>query len=218
MKYLLSIRPVIIIIFLLSLIYIFCYNFYFEECLTKNNYNLTIFKIIEKITFSLVATIIFYIINQHYPREKKKEKTLKQLKTSIGSLKTDIINLLQSLHIECSYNDYFEKDLKILDDRLNTEIIQGKGSTALKYQISVYITLIMNRLSDEVEDILVFHDTINEDVLEKLLFLKRRVDERKKDKIFEQIELPLSWETPTLIIVSKTLEEISKMISSKDKN
>lgn len=217
MKYLFSVRPIITGIFLFSLIYVLSYDFYLKDYLDKRNDSVVIFDVLERISFSLIATVVFYFINQHVPQEKNREKTLSQLKRSVNLLQIDLIHLLSSLGIESNFDSF--PDQALLDEkftgRVTTEVIQGLGFTTLKYPINEFVTLAMERMNEELRNVLIFHDTIDNEVLIKLLAIKRNVDERRQAFFFGHIDLPLTWESPNLAYLGKTLTEINSQLSSK---
>jgi len=219
MKYYRSINPVIKSLFYFASLYAIVFDFYLVEVFEEDSIWKTLLTVIERLCFSFIATIIFFIINQHYPKVKKKEKTNAQLKLIIQKIQIETIDLFGALGLRTNFREFVTQE--ILDaafkGRSNKEVVQGKGFTTSKYPADEYVTMVMQRIGEHIQDVLLFHETIDNDILEKLLLIKSTVDDRRRTAFHSQHELPLDWESYQLSVISeKTFEIVTKLFTKEE--
>ena len=108
--YIKTLRKDLKYIFIMSLAYILLYNFLFVKVNSFFNGAHIFGDIFLKISFSLLATIIFYMINIHIPATNSKIKIFLFLSNKIHFLCNVQTSLIRSVEVNSERN--FDKDLK----------------------------------------------------------------------------------------------------------
>ena len=140
--------------------------------------NETIFKLGDiylKFCYSFTASVIFYYINQHFPKQEKKVKTHQFVHNKIVAITMDIADIQGSLDVR------YSSDPNTLSQRFNaacsrTFIRDPVTDTLLHYpNWEVYLKVKTEKINSNITSLMIVSDVIEGDVLLNILRIQDNV-------------------------------------------
>lgn len=221
---LITVRKEIKIIFFLSLSSILIIEVLLNGSQAKYHQLYSIEQIYLKICYSLTATIVFFFINQHLPKEERKMKSLVFVNNKAAKIQREIDYFLFALGVETKNH---EKPALVLITDACDKISNMKLPVHVSTQESQspfnnwyeYFDFKITRIKSLVKEILTFHELLDSGILEKLL----KIDDNLSSNFLRSATPPvgdsMSFMYATHIYqLNKDSEEISKILKTKYKN
>jgi hypothetical protein len=154
--------------------------------------NQTIYRmgdVLVKLCFSIVASTIFFFINQQIPKEYKKIKSYVFVHNCIGRVANEISTLFNRLGVIAGH----KVTLEILRDKLNK--IDPTTKVVISHEIvyedwRTYFLHIKQISNQTINDLLPFHEHIDTDILQYMLTLNEILASFEKcdRRIYQQKE------------------------------
>lgn len=149
-----------------------------KRCPAPNHTFFSIGDIYLKISYSLCAATIFYFINQHLPKEKRKVKAVPLLSSALFSIHIEVILLVRALGIELPSQNFTTLTRKMLDeacDKINPlSIVSTKESATPFTDWWEYFEYKSERILKHTQDLLPLYDLLDSDLM-GIIFLIQNI-------------------------------------------
>lgn len=132
-----------------------------------------IFEFLEKLSYAIIGSTIFYFINQHLPKEKKKIKATLLLKWKIEILERDVVNFLGSLGIQNDMKQPLSRKevrnrLDSFPKKMGHPISYIENNRVFQTHIE-YFNFVFTKMKDTIDDIISYSDYFDEEILDYLV-------------------------------------------------
>ena len=181
---LISVQKEILIAFIIALFSILIIEVWLKDIESRTKLIYTIGNIFLTICYSILASSIFFFINQHIPKEDKIVKTNRYITNRMLHIHYEIQFLKSNLKLKIRYK---LEDLKTeiynccIDINPNTEIHNIDESIHSFDNWYNYLEFKMNKLIGFLDDVLPFYEEMNSDLFATLLNLKDSIRQIQYD-------------------------------------
>ena len=207
-KYFKSLNKLVKSLFWVSIVSLLVYNFYTKIYLEPYNefaYNAGEFYI--RLCYSILAAIIFYFINQHVPRQIKKEKTLRYVYEKLISLNKETGFLFQAIKISEDTNSIFSECGKIVYQNTVTDSEEEykNWDTYLRYKV--------DRMNYILNEILSLYEYIDDECYQLVIETKQIVNDLDLYRHGAHKHYTLHFYVPVFDSLYKNREKIFEYLS-----
>lgn len=127
-----------------------------------------------RVCYSVIATIIFFVINQHLPKENRNANTHRYISNKFGNISSEISWLLETIGLEKNLDISKEELTKALAGRNENLPVEEFGMLFPNY-IS-YLRYKIERIKSLLNEILILNSSIESDLLERLTYMHDALD------------------------------------------
>jgi len=200
---------------LLSIIIYKIFNLYF--CIDIKF--LPIAEFVEKLFYAIIGSTIFFFINQHIPRERKKAKTVLLLNWKFKILERDIVNFLGSLHIRNDMktplrrkevNEYLNNRPRKMGDPVNA--IQNNTIFPTHLQ---YFKYVFSKLRDNINETIKYSEYFDEEILDYLIKMNVIIEYHFSDLASTGNNTSINWHEFEIYSIGLNMYNLRKRFDKK---
>lgn len=184
---------VILFLFLLTIIFI---EFWLIDIPASSDFFYHLGQFSLKISYAYVAAFLFYFLTVHIPKEKKRSKSYLYLNNRLVQISKNLNDIIVTILMSSNYkfkNHYL--NFKIVEIKKEVFLEECKKIDPLKkvtvfYSRSFidwfeYLTFEGKNIKKRINELFIFNDSLNGEILERLTLLSDRID----GIIYEDIKL-----------------------------
>ncbi|MCD0474731.1 hypothetical protein LPB87_10050 [Flavobacterium sp. EDS] len=172
-----SVRKEIKFIFLISLSSVLLIEIVFKNYNAPYHSFYVIGDIYLKICYSIVATSIFFLINQHIPKENRNVKTNKFIHNKLVTVFNELSWLSERLDIDKKNLDITEEMVKLACEKINP------NSPVVEFQINIfsnwreYLIYKTNKINRLLSDVMTLNSSIETELLGHIVNMLDALDQ-----------------------------------------
>jgi len=172
-----SVRKEIKFAFLLGIMSILAIELVFKNIPSPSETFYKIGDIYLKFCYSLAASSIFYFINQHLPKEEKKEKSIKFIISKLTFVRQELNQVLLNLDLpktDIKSFNFDEKDVRNAWAKIDPtkQVYDYMDSSAPFNNWFEYLNYKESKIKSLLEDLATANDSLNSSLYESILAVK----------------------------------------------
>jgi hypothetical protein len=173
---LISIKKEIKLAFLMSLASILFIEIILKNYPASSNAIYVVGDIYLKVCYSIVATAIFFLINQHIPKENRNVKTNRYIGNKLTTVSNELSRLLETLGIDQKNLDITEQIIKEACEKINPE------SQVIELRINIfpnwrdYLKYKTDKINQLLTDVMILNSSIETELLEHIVNMLDALD------------------------------------------
>lgn len=192
-----SLNKIVKRLFLISLCFLIYYKTIFPVFFSFEKSIISLVEFIEKLFYAIIGSTIFYFINQHLPKEKKKVKVVLLLDLKIKILERDIVNFLGSLGIRNDMKSHLTIEeikarFKAYPKKMGFPVNAIQNNRVFPTHI-LYFDFVFSKLKQNINDIVQYSEYFDEEVLEYLVKINIMMEYHFSDLSYTGANVDLEW-------------------------
>ena len=164
-----SVRLEIKLAFLVSIFSIILIEVLFKNYNSPSNFFYVIGDIYLKVCYSIIPTTVFFIMNQHIPKETRNVKTNRYITNKLVIVGNELYRLLKSLGMTDKLEIDPEEQILILCKKINPSTPVAESNSLVFSNWLEYLKFKTAKINRLLNDVLILNPTIETKILEHIV-------------------------------------------------